>query len=81
MKYKVRLIEIQGDQEEFADLIGESGDLQLHETNKSHELNWFNPNHRGDSLSFNVKKKVEKDNKIIVYSSLGNIFVFLKTPT
>lgn len=71
---QVRLIEVQGDQEEFADLIGTEGELQLIGPSSPH--NWFNPDERGDSLSLAVKRSVEKDGNIKVYTKLGNTFTF-----
>ena len=71
MKTNVRLIEVLGDQEDFADLIGTEGELHLDGTN-----NWFLPEHRGDMLSLAIKRKVEGDGKVKVHTKLGNTFTF-----
>ena len=63
-----RLISVKGE-EEFADLIGVYGTLNL-------EHNWFLPNDDGDMLSFLVKRKTFVDDKVKVFTKLGNIFTF-----
>lgn len=73
---KVKLVSVEGDQEEFADLIGASGELRLDPASKSSELNWFNPAGRGDSLGLSRKRVTEKDGKVKVFTQLGNCFTF-----
>jgi len=73
---KVRLVNVEGDQEEFADLIGTEGDLHLHPTSASSELNWFNPEGRGDSLGLSRKRVTEGNGKVKVFTKLGNCFTF-----
>ena len=74
MNKRVRLVEVQGDQEDFADLIGQNGLLEL--SGKGEDQNTFFPDNRGDFLSLLIKKVVEKDGKIIVSTKLGNTFTF-----
>jgi hypothetical protein len=79
MKQKARLVEVQGDQEDFADLIGTTGTLYLEGNN-----NWFLPENRGDHLSFVIKRKVNvAPDKVRVFTKLGNTFTFrlLTVPT
>lgn len=76
---KARLVEVQGDQEEYADLIGTNGTLYLEGNN-----NWYLPANRGDHLSFAVKRKVNiAPDKVRVFTKLGNVFTFrlLTVPT
>ncbi len=68
---KVRLTAVEGDQEEFADLIGTEGELHLSPGN-----NWYNPNGRGDSLQMESKRITRKEDRITVSTHLGNKFVF-----
>lgn len=75
MPRQAKLIEIQGQQEEYADLIGLVGKLQLHPTKKSSELNWFNAGSSG-FVQFTRKKVTENDGKVSVQTSLGNTFIF-----
>ena len=73
---KVRLVEVQGDQEDFADLIGKAGKLHLVKTND--KLNTFFPDDRGDFLSLAVKRVTDKNDKIQVLTQFGNKFIFRK---
>lgn len=73
---KVRLVNVEGDQEEFADLIGAEGELRLDPASKSSDLNWFNPNGRGDSLGLSRKRVTEAQGKVKVFTVLGNCFTF-----
>jgi len=73
---KVRLVNVEGDQEEFADLLGTEGELRLDPTSKSGELNWYNPKGRGDTLGLSRKRVTEKDGKVKVFTQLGNCFTF-----
>lgn len=73
---KVRLVNIEGDQEEFADLIGTEGELRLDPANKSSDLNWYNPKGRGDTLGLSRKRVTETGDKIKVFTELGNCFTF-----
>lgn len=75
-KHNVRLSEVQGDQEDFADLIGTTGVLTLGDHNR------YMPKDRGDWLTLDKKRITEKDGKITVSTKLGNKFVFkVLTPT
>lgn len=76
-KINVRLTQVFGDQEEFADLIGRNGVLTLGDRNV------FNPNEGGWGwLTLDKKRIIEKDGKITVSTKLGNKFVFkVLTPT
>lgn len=76
MTRKAKLVEVQGDQEEYADLIGATGELQLHETDKSAELNWFSPKNRGDTLGLTRKTVTENGKKVVVSTRMGNKFTF-----
>ena len=73
MKVQATLVEVHGDQMEFADLIGETGTLHL---SKANGLNWFMPNNRGDTLEMVRKRASRKGDKISVRTALGNRFVF-----
>ena len=68
---KVRLVNVQGDQEDFADLIGSNGTLQQLSDGLT-----FMPDNRGDWLTMKPRRKQEKDGKIIVSTTLGNTFTF-----
>lgn len=70
---RAELIEVQGDQEEFADLIGEQGDLKLPGKNKGE--NYFLPD-SGDSLTMLVKNIRTNGNKTTVKTQWGNTFIF-----
>jgi hypothetical protein len=75
---RVRLVEVQGDQEEFADLIGTEGVLQL-----GGNHNWYNPDNLGDTLQLAVKSvhhRKESD-RVSVKTKLGNTFTFRLTET
>ena len=74
-KRQVKLIEVQGDQEEFSDLIGLTGTLRLDDKCTDSAVNWFSPG-GGDVLSIVRKRVVEKDGKVSVFTHLGNKFVF-----
>jgi hypothetical protein len=76
MKKHVRLIEVQGDQEDFADLIGNNGVLSLSDKTTNEDRNTFFPDNKGDFLSLLTKNIVEKDGKIIISTRSGNIFTF-----
>lgn len=71
---QAKLIQVQGDEEEFDDLIGTKGKLQLIGPSSPH--NWFHPEGSGDTLSLAVKRSVKKDDKIKVFTKYGNIFTF-----
>lgn len=71
---RVKLIQVLGDQEEFADLIGAVGELR--ET-RSDGL-CFSPERRGDFLSMAVKEMVEENDVVNVKTGLGNTFSFRK---
>ena len=67
----VRLINVDGDQEDFADLIGTEG--KIHPTSEGLT---FMPNNRGDWLSMRPKRKTWKDGKVKISTTLGNTFTF-----
>ena len=71
MRIQAKLIEVQGNQEEFADLIGETGELHLEPSN-----DWFLPQNSNDTLTMSRKRFVDKDCKITISTALGNKFVF-----
>ena len=69
-------MEVQGDQVEFADLLGVEGILRLHGTDKAEELNWFNPNRGWGTLCLARRRVVESANEVKVFTELGNTFTF-----
>ncbi|MGH7175679.1 MAG: hypothetical protein ACREGR_04970 [Minisyncoccia bacterium] len=69
---KVRLVEVQGDQEEFADLIGCNGRL----TDLRADGRTFMPDGRGDFLTMVNKRTTRKGDRVKVATKLGNVFVF-----
>lgn len=72
MKTKIRakLVNVQGDQEEFSDLIGETGTLFLSKGN-----NWFAAG--GDCVELQRKRLTKRENGDIRLSThLGNRFTF-----
>lgn len=73
---KVRLVSVEGDQEEYADLIGTEGDLRIDPKSTDSGINWFNPEGTGETLTLARKRVIEKDGKVIVHTKLGNKFTF-----
>jgi len=67
---KARLFEVQGDQEEFADIIGERGEIHLTDGD-----NWFSPE-CGQSVTFIKKRITKKDGVITITTGMGNTFRF-----
>jgi len=78
---KVRLVEVRGDQEEYADLIGTEGELRLDPKSTDSGINWYNPTGSGETLTLSRKRVTEKDGKVTVHTKLGNTFVFRLTKT
>ena len=72
---KCRLVEVQGDQEDFADLIGRNGHLTLSDLGDD-ERNVFVPESRGDWLSMLVKSVREMGDRVTVVTEMDNTFVF-----
>jgi len=70
---KVELIEVQGDQVEFADLLGCSGKLEM-EGERGYSV--FYPENRGDWLHMSKIKSRKEGDKISIFTTLGNKFVF-----
>lgn len=66
-----KLVRVEGDQEEYADMIGQTGRLYLSPGN-----NWFAPSGWGESLTMSRKRASKKDDRIRVSTHLGNVFVF-----
>lgn len=65
-----KLVAVEGNQEEYADLIGVTGRLHLNPKC----CNWFG--NGGDSVEFRRKRVTRKEDKIRVHTKLGNVFVF-----
>lgn len=66
-----KLVGVEGDQEEFADMIGTTGRLYLNTGN-----NWFGPKGSSESITLTRKRVTRKDDKIRVHTKLGNVFTF-----
>lgn len=73
---KVRLVAVEGDQEDFADLIGTEGVLRLDPVSTDSGINWFNPTGSGETLTLSRKRVTEKNGKVKVFTKLGNVFTF-----
>lgn len=79
MKQTVRMAEcigVEGDVEEFDDLIGtkgKKGKLRLDPKSTEMSVNWFNG---GDPVNFARKRVTEKDGIVKVFTTLGNVFKF-----
>jgi hypothetical protein len=73
---EVRLVGVEGDQEEYADLIGTEGVLRLDPHSTDSGINWYNPNGSGETLALSRKRVTEKDGKVRVHTKLGNTFIF-----
>jgi hypothetical protein len=72
MDYRnVRLVDVRGDVEEYADLIGRSGSLRLGSDGVS-SFSWGG----NEWLEFRRKRATRKDGKIRVRTEMGNTFVF-----
>jgi len=65
------LVGVEGDQAEFADMIGQTGRLFLAPGN-----NWFGPKGWGESLTMTRKRASRKDDKVRVSTRLGDVFTF-----
>lgn len=63
-----KLVSVEGDQAEYADMIGQTGRLYLAPGN-----NWFGS---GESLTMNRKRASKKGDRVRVSTHLGNVFVF-----
>lgn len=66
-----RLVGVEGNQEEFADMIGTTGRLYLNTGN-----NWYGPKGSGESITLTRKRVTRKDDKVRVHTKLGNVFTF-----
>lgn len=73
---KVRLVNVEGDQAEYADLIGTEGVLRLDPTSTDSGINWYNPERSGETLSLSRKRVLESNGKVKVFTKLGNCFTF-----
>lgn len=73
---KAKLVGVEGDQEEYADLIGLEGKLRIDPKSTDSAINWFNPEGSGETLSLSRKRVSEKDGKVRVHTRLGNTFTF-----
>ena len=71
LNQKVRLDSVEGDQSEFSDLIGKTGQLFI-----SDDHSWFNVKH-GGCVSLYRKRVTIKGDKIRVSTKLGNVFNFI----
>ncbi len=70
-----KLINVSGDVEDFADLIGTKGELHL--IGSYSENNCFLPENMGDILDLKVKTIDQVSDDIVkVYTKLGNEFTF-----
>lgn len=65
------LVGVEGDQAEFADMIGTTGRLYLNTGN-----NWYGPKGSGESITLTRKRVTRKDDKVRVHTKLGNVFTF-----
>ena len=65
-----KLVKMEGNQEDYADLIGLEGRLYLDKNN-----NWFGTS-GGGCLTLSRKKVTQKANLIRVSTHLGNVFYF-----
>ena len=68
---QAKLVKVEGNQAEYADMIGETGRLFLSPGN-----NWFAPTGWSESLEMKRKRATKKGNTIRVSTLLGNVFVF-----
>ena len=68
---QAKLVKVEGNQVEHADMIGQTGRLFLSPGN-----NWFAPKGWSESLEMKRKRVTKKGNTIRVSTSLGNVFVF-----
>jgi hypothetical protein len=66
-----KLVSVEGDQAEYADMIGQTGRLYLAPGN-----NWFGPKGWGESLTMSRKRASKKGDRVRVSTHLGNVFVF-----
>ena len=66
-----RLVSVEGDQEEFADMIGTTGRLYLNTGN-----NWYGPKGSASPLNLARRRVIRKGDKIRVHTKFGNIFTF-----
>lgn len=73
---RVKLVGVTGHQEEFADLIGASGELRIDPVYSSPELNWFGLDDSGIALQLCRKKVTEVNGEVIVHTKLKNTFTF-----
>jgi hypothetical protein len=71
---KVKLTAIEGDQEEFADLIGTTGKLFLEP-----DREWYHPA-AGEPVVLKRKRVVREGDRIQVFTHLGNVFTFRALP-
>lgn len=73
MKVSAKCIQVEGNQEEFSDLIGSIGKLRLDPVSKDPAVNWFTG---GNTVNFVRKKVVVKDGIVKVFTRVGNCFTF-----
>jgi hypothetical protein len=69
-------VSVEGDQEEYADLIGTEGELRLDPKSTDSGINWYNPKGSGETLTLSRQRVTEKDGKVKVRTKLGNTFTF-----
>jgi hypothetical protein len=66
----VKLISVTGNQEEFGDLVGTTGKLNL-----VHGREWYHPT-GAESVVLTRKRVSWKDGVIKIWTKLGNVFTF-----
>lgn len=73
---RVRLVAVDGHQEEYADLLGTEGELRLDPHSTDSGVNWYNPEGSGETLTLSRRRVIEKDGKVKVFTKRGNVFTF-----
>lgn len=71
VKLRVKLVDVRGDVEEYADIIGRSGELRLGSDGVG-SFSWGS----NEWLEFRRKRVTRKTDLIRVHTEMGNTFVF-----
>lgn len=69
-----KCIGVDGDEEGFSDLIGNTGKLRIDPESKDPAVNWFDDG--GGSVNFALDRFTEVNDRIDVFTRLGNTFKF-----
>lgn len=72
-KFRVKLSDVRGDVEEYADIIGKAGDLRLGPDGVG-SFSWSG----SEWLEFRRNRSLRKDGRIRVWTEMGNTFVFVE---